>query len=226
MRTPHITNIPLGNGRLFPASRTTHVEYGMGWFISDYAGVSPVLSHMGGMAGSRAVMLIIPEDNMGIAILSNLGGMRVSFFPEAIRNKFLDLYLNVPNAVDWAATFREDMQSYRNHNEKQRRLYAISHPAPARDLDFYTGAYENNLYGRVDITRQDQKLLLTYRHREPVSLKHWNGNTFQFDGSDLSFGFSGTDRGEILFAEEGPRSPTLAITLFHEGAETTFHRLP
>jgi CubicO group peptidase (beta-lactamase class C family) len=226
MRTPHITNIPLGNGYHFPPNRTTHVDYGMGWFIHDYAGASPLLSHMGGMAGSRTVMLIMPEDNIGIAILSNLGGMRVSFFPEAIRNKFLDLYLNVPDEVDWATKMREEMQSYRDRNEKQRRLYAISHPAPARDLNFYTGTYENSLYGRVNITRQDQKLLLTYRHREPVNLQHWNGNTFQFNGSDLSFGFSGTDRGEILFANEGPKSPSLMITLFHEGPDTLFHRVP
>src|SRR5262249_49405339 len=62
MRTPHVTNIPLGSGRHFPINRTTHVDYGMGWFIHDYAGVFPILSHMGGMAGTRAVILIIPED--------------------------------------------------------------------------------------------------------------------------------------------------------------------
>jgi CubicO group peptidase (beta-lactamase class C family) len=226
MRIPHVTGFPLGSGRHFPLNRTTHADYGMGWFIYDYAGVSPILGHMGGMAGSRSVMLIIPEDNIGIAIISNLGGMRVSFFPEAIRNKFLDLYLNVPDEVDWAAQMREEMQAYQENNAKKRRLYAISHPAPARDLDFYTGTYENSLYGQVTISRQDQRLLLIYRDRKPVNLKHWNGNTFQFDASDLSFGFSGPDLGEILFAHEGSKSPDLMITLFHEGPDTLFHRIP
>ncbi len=224
MRVPRV-EVAVHGGRQFPQNRVTRVQYGMGWFIHDYAGV-PTLGHMGGMAGTRALITVLPEDNVGIAILSNLGGMRVSLFPEAIRNKFLDLYLNVPDEQDWAKSIREDIRaSYEQYNQK-RRWEMLNNLAPARDLENYTGAYENNLYGRVEINKQDGALILIYRDRPPVKLRHWNGNIFQFDGSDLSSGFSGTDLGEIIFAADGGGKPDrMMITLFHEGADSLFHRV-
>lgn len=223
MRMPHV-DMEIQGGRQFPKSRVTKVQYGMGWFIHDYAGV-PMLSHMGGMTGTRALLLIIPQDNVGIAILTNLGGMRVSLFPEAIRNKFLDLYLNVKDEQDWAKNLREDIRNSREKYEKQRRLEMLHNLAPPRNLDDYSGIYENALYGRVEISKSDDALLLTYRDRPQVKLKHWNGNIFQFNGSDLSSGFSGIDLGEIIFSDEKGKADRMMISLFHEGADTIFHRV-
>jgi len=223
MRSPHV-DVSIQGGRQFPKNRVTKVQYGMGWFIHDYVGVS-MLSHMGGMAGTRSLLLIIPSDNVGIAILSNFGGMRVSLFPEAIRNKFLDLYLNVADEVDWARKLREDIQASREKHEKQRRLEMMQMLAPARSLGDYMGTYENSLYGRVDIGKGDDVLILTYRDRPPLKLDHWNGNAFQFNGSDLSSGFSGTDLGEVWFGGEQGKPDRLMITLFHEGSDTLFYRV-
>ncbi|MDF3033519.1 MAG: hypothetical protein K0R76_473 [Alphaproteobacteria bacterium] len=223
MRRPRV-DVPIQGGRQFPKNRVTEVHYGMGWFIHDYAGV-PVLGHMGGMVGTRAVMLIVPQDNLGIAVLTNFGGMRISLFPEAIRNKFLDLYLNVKEEQDWARNLREDMRHSREKYDKQRRLDMLQGLAPARDLDHYAGIYENPLYGRVEIRKKDNALTLIYRDRPETKLDHWNGNIFQFEGSDLSSGFSGTDRGEVLFASGGGKADRMLITLFHEGADSLFHRV-
>lgn len=223
MRSPHI-DVPIHGGRQFPKDRVTKVQYGMGWFIHDYMGV-PMLSHMGGMAGTRSVVLIIPQDNVGIAIMLNYGGMRVTMFPEAIRNKFLDLYLNVPEEVDWAKKLREDSQQYREKIAKQRRLQMLRALYPAKDLNDYVGIYENNLYGKMEIFQSDKGLILKYRDRPEVLLKHWNANTFDFNGSDLSFGFSGTDQGEITFSEEKGKARQMMISILHEGTDSTFHRV-
>lgn len=223
MRVPHVEVVVQG-GRQFPPSRVTKVHYGMGWFIHDYAGAS-ALSHMGGMAGTRALLMILPQENVGIAILANFGGMRVSLFPEAIRNKFFDLYLKAPDEQDWAKTLRESIRNAREENEKQRRLAMVHNPAPARNLEDYTGIYENTLYGQVEIRQKGSDLILTYRGGAPVKLAHWNENVFQFDGSDLSFGFSGTDRGEVLFSQDRGKSGQMMINLLDEGADSTFHRV-
>lgn len=223
MRRPHVDMTHQGR-RQFPKNRVTKVQYGLGWFIHDYAGV-PVLGHMGGMAGTRAILYIIPEDNVGIAIMTNMGGMRVSLFPEAICDKFLDLYLNVPDEQDWAKILREDMKSYYEEHEKQRRLDMLQNLAPSRDLEDYTGTYENALYGRVDISRSGDSLILTYKDRPKVTLSHWNGSIFQFNGTDLSSGFSGTDHGEIIFSAGRGKSDRMMINLFREGKDELFHRV-
>lgn len=223
MRTPHITLADQGN-RQFPKNRISQVHYGLGWFIHDYMGV-PMLSHMGGMNGTRALILIIPADNLGIAIMTNFGGMRVSLFPEAIRNKFLDLYLNVKEEVDWAKQLRDEMRSYRENHEKQRRLRMLHNLAPARNLDDYVGVYENSLYGRVEISNGGDSLILTYRDSPKLKLNHWNGNVFQFVGYDLSTGFGGIDHGEIVFSNERGKASRMMINLLSEGIDSVFDRV-
>jgi CubicO group peptidase (beta-lactamase class C family) len=223
MRKPHVDMANQGS-RQFPKNRITKVQYGLGWFIHDYAGAS-VLSHMGGMAGTRAVLYILPEDNIGIVVLSNLGGMRVSLFPEAICDKFLDLFLKMGEEQDWAKNLREDIKGYHEKYEKQRRLDMLQNLAPSRDLDSYTGTYVNDLYGKVDIIQSRDSLILSYKDRPQVTLSHWNGNTFQFNGSELSSGFVGTDQGEIIFSTGRGKSDKMMINLFREGKDELFHRV-
>lgn len=223
LRVPRVEVIVRG-GRQFPKNRITKVHYGMGWFIHDYAGV-PVLGHMGGMAGTRALILIVPEDKVGIAVLANFGGMRVSLFPEAVRNKFLDLYLKVKDEQDWAKILRDDIREAREKYERERRAQMLRHLAPARELSDYAGVYENSLYGRVEIVQEGNALVLVYRDRPHVKLAHWNGNVFQFSGADLSSGFSGVDLGEVAFSDGRGKSDRMMISLFHEGADPLFRRV-
>lgn len=222
-RTPHV-DVEVKGGRQFPPNRIKKVQYGMGWFIHDYMDV-PMLSHMGGMVGTRAFVLLIPGDNVGIAVMSNLGGMRVSLFPEAIRNKFLDLYLNVPDVQDWAKILREDLKKSQEKYEGQRRLELIKTLGPAKKLEDYVGTYENKLYGRVTIGQSKQSLTLTYRDRSTITIDHWNQHVFQFKGSDLAFGLAGVDQGEVIFSDEAGKSNMMMINLFREGADGLFRRI-
>lgn len=224
MRTPHVNADKALGYAQFPKNRITHIHYGMGWFIHDYAGIS-VLSHMGGMAGTRSIILIVPEENLGIAILTNLGGMRVSLFPEAIRNKFLDLYLKVKDEQDWAKGLREEILNARARIENQLRAEMLQNLAPSRKLDDYVGVYENSLYGRIEVSKLDNSLMLSYRNLPKLKLTHWNANTFRFDGSDLSYGFVGTDLGEVIFTNEPKKPERMLITLLYEGGDSVFRRV-
>jgi CubicO group peptidase (beta-lactamase class C family) len=223
MRKPHIFNERQSNSQ-FPKNRISRVEYGMGWFIHDYMGV-PMLNHMGGMNGTRALLLIIPGDNLGIAVMANLGGMRASLFPEAIRSKFLDLYLNAKEDIDWAKLLREQGRTIRDKYHNERRLQMRIDLRPARNLNDYAGVYENSLYGRIGIIKKDNALLLVYRDHPPMKLTHWNGNIFEFSGSDLSLGFGATDHGEIAFSDEPSKADRLMINLLHEGVDPVFQRV-
>ena len=223
MRTPYV-DVQVQGGRQWPRNRVTRLQYGMGWFIHDYAGVN-VLSHMGGMEGTRSFLMLIPEDNVGVAIVANLGGMRVSLFPEAIRSKFLDLYLNVKEEIDWAKNSRTDHQDLLQKYNTGRHEQMMHKLAPARNLNDYTGIYENELYGKVEIVNKDNNLILFYRDRPETKLTHWNGNGFQFEATAFSIGFSGTDSGEITFSDDQGKSQRLMINLLREGEDPLFHRV-
>jgi CubicO group peptidase (beta-lactamase class C family) len=227
MRTPQVhVGAPQG-GRLFPKERVKDISYGMGWFIHDYADVQ-MLSHMGGMTGTRALLSVIPEERVGIIILSNVGGMRVSLFPEAVRAKFFDMYLGIKDDQDWSMRLLREMKDPREKYMREKQLQRLKSPAPRQDWNFYVGEYENSLYGKVQITHEGDNLYLHYRNGAKVLLTHWNANSFSFIGSDLSVSFSGTDMGDVTFGYDpkgGKKSVALVINLLMEGEDPVFKRI-
>lgn len=54
-----------------PAVRVTKtLSYGMGWFIEDYKGIQ-VIWHDGDVLGSKAMLVLVPEANIGLVVLTN-----------------------------------------------------------------------------------------------------------------------------------------------------------
>src|SRR5262249_16316729 len=49
------------------------LSYGMGWFLSDYRG-RKLVEHGGAIDGMRAEVAMIPEEKVGLVILTNLNG--------------------------------------------------------------------------------------------------------------------------------------------------------
>ena len=64
------------------------VYYGMGWRIFDYDG-KKIIFHSGYVRGYKAEIALIPEENLGIALISNGG----SYFSSRCLPKFIDDYL-------------------------------------------------------------------------------------------------------------------------------------
>ena len=79
---------------------------GMGWFI-DKQEYQPntVLYHPGGGMGMHALMAYIPEEEIGIVILTNTWGNQL---PEALYRRFFDLYFNKQLLKDWSYIFLQE----------------------------------------------------------------------------------------------------------------------
>jgi CubicO group peptidase (beta-lactamase class C family) len=225
MRTQFVDGTSDLIGTQFPKERIQQIGCGMGWFIYSYGEGKKriqILEQMGGLTGARSFIAIMPEENMGIAIVANLGGMRSSLMPEALRCKFFDLYLDL-DSIDWVQRTNE---KFKKNNEKfNQGLNNLrqKNPKPSLDLKNYEGEFENLIYGDCKVTMEGKKLVLNYRGQN-IPLQHWNGNYFLMNGRDLSTGYSDTDQSIVEFAFDGKNINGFYISLFFEGQNPMFVR--
>ena len=77
----------------------THLQaYGMGWFLQDYRG-RQLDQHGGNIDGMSAMVALMPEEKLGVVILSNANG---SPAPALVLYRVLDAFLGAPPR-DWLA---------------------------------------------------------------------------------------------------------------------------
>ena len=204
----------------FPGDRYKSVHYGMGHFIMQYGEGNKFINtfgHMGGFYGTRSLMVVAPSEKLGIAILSNYGSFRVSFVPEAIHNKFMDLYLGI-SKIDWSKRLRDNFISIKKQNKMYKTIQRLQNPKKARVLADYAGTFKNDLYGQLELKVESDVLYLLFRDKK-IPLEHFNGNEFTFPGFLLSESYCDSDVGYIDFgARNGDKLDLCAISsLLYDG---------
>lgn len=221
-------------GTLFPKGRVTEISYGLGWYIHNYGPLNEVYGHMGGMTGTRSLIVMVPELKIAMVVLINVGGMRVSLAPEAIRSKFLDMLTDQTDNRDWSAELLKETAAYREKIRQQMADYRLSNPQRAHDLDAYVGEYKNDLYGIIKITKEkvkengkdSEKLMIHYRNLK-APLDHFNGDSFSVYPPAFSTAYSGTDICNVLFGYDprANKAKVMKVDLLSEGLDSTFQRM-
>lgn len=224
MRTTH-SRFPLKNdAKQFPQDRFFDVGYGVGWFVSNY-GVPEnslkLLSHMGGLTGGRTLISIAPDQEVGIVLLCNMGGMRVNLALEEIRNTFYDLVLGLPE-VNWNERIQQEILANKRQFYKRRQEQRLNSPQKPLNLSFYEGTYTNNLYGNVVIKAEKDGLKAIHEKGRTWDLGHWNASIFSYKGSDISPNLGSNDEGELWFYGNPPNAQALQFTLLYEGEQPVF----
>jgi CubicO group peptidase (beta-lactamase class C family) len=162
-----------------PISDKTGFYYGLGVGSYDYAG-HQIIEKSGALAGVRTTLVLVPDKNAGITILANLN---LTAFPEAVRAYFLNQLLDIDPETDQKAIFER--------NQQLKNLMAPP-PTPKQvekfsgTLQSLVGVYENDYYGRVQISQDDKGLKVECGPvKYPATLKHWNNGAFlmQFPGA-------------------------------------------
>ncbi len=74
------------------------LNYGMGWFLSDFRG-KKLVEHGGAIDGMRALVAMVPEENVGLVILTNANG---TMLPQFLAYRIFDSYLG-KDPKDWQA---------------------------------------------------------------------------------------------------------------------------
>lgn len=191
-------NISTGSRKssLFP----THFRgYGLGLFAADYNG-RQIYWHTGGAGGMVSNVCFVPEENLGVAILTNNDNQ--NFF-EALRYQVLDAYLGVPyvnRSNQQLPGFKKEMQQQLAQIEKWKARVKDTQPDLA--LAKYAGAYTNELYGTVTISQTGNRLLINFGLKPELSatLSYMDNGEWLMQYNNIEYGvFS------IKFAIEGEK---------------------
>jgi CubicO group peptidase (beta-lactamase class C family) len=170
---------PMG---MSPAARrsqpTTHFRgYGLGWSLNDYEG-RLVASHGGGYDGMFSRVVLVPEEALGIVVLTN----SMTSVSTAIANTILDAYLGVEGR-DWSGPMLDGWRGARERFEdRQDRFLEAMAPEsyPALPLEAYAGTFGGPMYGDATISVEDGGLVLRLLPNPDLvaDLSHLHHDTF------------------------------------------------
>jgi len=177
MWTAH-TSIPIGE-QSEKLSPTTHFQaYGLGWFMMDFQG-RKVLNHGGGLDGMTSQTGMMPEENLGVVVLTNSETPLSSI----LMRKVFDVFLGAPKR-DWSA---ETLARVNKNKASQRAAAEKVEQERARDtkpslaLAGYAGTYSGEMYGDATVTAENGKLVLRLVPAPDFvgDLEHWHYDTFR-----------------------------------------------
>ena len=151
--------------------------YGYGWFISEYKG-RKVVSHSGGLTGMISLQTLLPEEGIGVVVLTNFAPDSPT---QAVTYTILDALLGEP-ARDWNSVYRGFAEQGRERAERAEAELQASRAPDARPplpLSSYAGTYANALSGAAVVRLEDGHLVFDYNPRHLGDLEHWEGNLFR-----------------------------------------------
>ena len=185
MHSPHTIIKQDGAFRiLFPG--VNFFEYGMGWFLQDYRG-KKVVHHGGNIDGMSALVAMIPEDNFGMVILTNMNGTPL---PSVLMYRTFDLHLKAP-PKDWSADrFTAYSALVKQARDAQKAIEAqrVANTKPSLALAQYAGTYADSMYGDARVREEGGHLVLQRGPSFTGDLEHWHFDTFRANWRDRSLG--------------------------------------
>ena len=153
--------------------------YALGWGLRDYHG-RKLVGHTGGVAGFVSRVMLVPEENLGVVILTNAesGG---AF--DSILFHILDHYFALP-ATDWIAAFKaadEAQQKEADEITQKQNTGRAANGKPSLPLEKYAGVYTDPWYGAVTIRSENGKLVFAMDHtpNAVADLQTWQYDTFK-----------------------------------------------
>jgi CubicO group peptidase (beta-lactamase class C family) len=162
------------------------LAYGLGWYLFDYHD-RRVSEHAGGIDGMTADLMLVPEEKLGVVVLTNAGH---NSLPWALAYRVLDAFLG-RKPIDRVALFYNAFQKLDAQEDSVARLEAAGRRRgthPTLPLDRYTGVYTDSLHESARVSLEDRKLLLRIgKTVTPWSLEHWHGDLFRGSSLDPAY---------------------------------------
>jgi CubicO group peptidase (beta-lactamase class C family) len=183
-RTP---NSILGNGgHVFNGGH--FALYGLGWFLEEYGG-KKIVSHTGGVNGFVTSVTLIPEQKLGIVVLTNTDA---NAFYEALKWQIVDAYLGFP-FVNYSVFYLARQKEQEAEEEKQIKLKQDTiamHLKMDLPIGAYAGNYTHEVYGKMTMALESGKLIARFEHHHGryAELEALGGNRFLATFNDPLYG--------------------------------------
>ncbi|HJT60002.1 MAG TPA: serine hydrolase [Ktedonobacteraceae bacterium] len=199
----------------FPFAEMPISSYGLGWFVEPYRGHMMAL-HSGNINGFSSLTTLLPEQNIGVVVLSNLNGTPV---PNILTYNICDRLLGL-DQVSWSERFKKFWTAFKEAEEKGKEKTEadqVPNTHPSHSLDAYTGEYEHPGYGIFLVELEGDQLKGTFNSMTGT-LKHYHYDIFelfleQFD-IHVKVSFFTNVKGDIG-SLSAPLEPTVKDIVFH-----------
>jgi CubicO group peptidase (beta-lactamase class C family) len=174
-------------------------SYGLGWRITPYRRHT-LIHHGGQIDGFSAMVSFMPDEDMGVAVLTN---RHETPFPYVATLSIYDRLLNLA-PIDWSARIKAMVSAQATAAERSSAERAASRrpgtqPSHA-SLEDYAGDFEHPAYGIFCVIAQDGWLTARYGGQE-FPLNHYHYDVFTLTaGPDqivLPISFFGDVKGNI-----------------------------
>jgi CubicO group peptidase (beta-lactamase class C family) len=151
--------------------------YALGLIAQDYRG-HKMLTHTGGMPGYVSRVLMIPDINLGVVVLTNQESGEAF---NTIIDHVADHYLKA-TSPDWRGLFEKiarNRQQAIQAAEKNVSIRISSAPPPL-PLTSYAGTYTDSWYGDIIIELAQGRLVMRFSHTPSLAgdLEHYQFDTF------------------------------------------------
>lgn len=163
-------------------------SYGLGWGLSDYHGKLRV-GHTGGFDGMITAITLIPDEKLGVVVLTN--GMKSPIM--AATYKALDMFLGV-ESKDWSTEILNRTNKYKKKDSRisDRKQKRVLNTEPSVALKKYSGIYKSDIYGEINITLNNNQLKMEFEHSPDLSatLSHWHYDVWKINWDQKHAWFS------------------------------------
>ncbi|MEM9053143.1 MAG: serine hydrolase [Bacteroidota bacterium] len=145
--------------------------YGFGWMISVLQGHLKV-EHSGGISGFSSNVVLLPEDNLGIVVLSNQNIAGIAY---AITNELLERVLEIEIAPNPNEPYFSTVVEI--EDPKSPTVVDESDP-PSHPFEDFQGDYFHPGYGTIEVRLEGETLYAKFPFTK-FRLEHTRGNHFE-----------------------------------------------
>ena len=147
-----------------PRYNSHFAGYGLGWVLSDVNGKMSV-SHTGGLPGMLSKVIMIPDLNLGVVVLTNTSDDGAGVFA-SVTQMIVDSYLGLDD-FNWVDMYSFYFQMNKSMSDSvtikvwETVDAVIEEPV---DTAAYLGVYKDAWFGKVEVLKKDGEILFkSYR---------------------------------------------------------------
>jgi len=159
--------------------KANFADYALGWGLRDYHG-RKLVGHTGGVAGFVSRVMLVPEENLGVVVLTN--AEEDGAF-DSVLYHVLDYYFHLP-PTDWISAYKaveEKQEKDAAESMKKAETARAADSKPSLPIEKYAGVYHDAWYGPITIRIDGGHLVMTFDHTPSMigDLQHWQHDTFK-----------------------------------------------